>query len=94
MRAISLNEMSMGVVRENRVADALGIGILCMDYSHCDIYENTVVGTRADRSAQVNSSAGYAIVSHYYSVADVERNVLERNAREIGSFANGVVHVP
>ena len=94
LRGISLNEMSMGVVRENEVVDALGIGILCMDYSHCDIRGNVVRGTRPDDASQTKSRAGYAIVSHYYSVVEADGNALTGNARRLGTFVNSSIIVP
>ena len=91
LRGISLNEMSMGIVRDNVVEDALGIGILCMDYSMCEIRENRIVGTRADGESGVRSRAGYAIVSHYGSSADVDDNELVGNARTMRAFVNSEI---
>ena len=90
LRGISLNEMSMGVVEENTVHDALGIGILCMDYSMCEIERNRVSGTRADPE-RGKSSAGYAIVSHYFSAATLRDNELARNEGEVASFVNATI---
>jgi nitrous oxidase accessory protein NosD len=91
LRGISLNEMSMGLVQDNVVQDALGVGILCMDYSMCEIRDNRIVRTRADRESQVHSRAGYAIVSHYYSSADVEGNTLDGNAKTMRAFVNSEI---
>ncbi len=94
VRGISLNEMSMGLVEENDVTNALGIGILCMDYSHCEIRENRVSGTRADVVSQSKSRAGYAIVAHYNSFAELDRNELVGNARDVGSFVSSTISPP
>jgi Right handed beta helix region len=91
LRGISLNEMSMGLVSDNVVRNALGIGILCMDYSMCEIRENRIVGTRADRASQVRSRAGYAIVAHFGASADVKRNELDGNARTMRAFVNSEI---
>ena len=91
LRAISLNEMSMGVVAENDVRDALGIAILCMDYSHCEIERNRVSGTRSDVTSQSKSRAGYAVVSHYGSAAIVRDNQLAGNAADVGAFVNSTI---
>ena len=91
LRGISLNEMSMGLVQDNVVQDALGVGILCMDYSMCEIRDNRIVRTRADRESQVSSRAGYAIVSHYFSSADVEGNTLDGNAKTMRAFVNSEI---
>ena len=90
LRGISLNEMSMGSVRRNVVRDALGIGILCMDYSMCEIEQNRVSGTRRDPSGG-KSSAGFAIVAHYGSAATVEDNQLWRNGGGVAAFVNSTI---
>lgn len=79
LRGIAVTEMSMGEVSRNIVEDATGVGIFCGDYSHCDIVENSVVGTRPDGSG-VASRAGYDVVSHYYAWAELEDNQLDRGA--------------
>ena len=79
LRGIAVTEMSMGTVDRNVVEDAAGVGIFCGDYSHCEISENSVSGTRADGSG-VASRAGYGIVSHYYAIAELDHNQLDRGA--------------
>jgi nitrous oxidase accessory protein NosD len=79
MRGIAVTEMSMGSVDRNVVEDAAGVGIFCGDYSHCEISENSVSGTTGDGSG-VRSRAGYGIVAHYYAVAQVDDNQLDRGA--------------
>jgi nitrous oxidase accessory protein NosD len=79
MRGIAVTEMSMGSVDRNLVEDAAGVGIFCGDYSHCEISENSVSGTRADSSG-VSSRAGYGIVAHYHAVAELDDNQLDRGA--------------
>jgi nitrous oxidase accessory protein NosD len=79
MRAIAVTEMSTGSVDRNVVEDAAGVGIFCGDYSHCEISENSVSGTIADGSG-VRSRAGYGIVAHYYAVAALVDNQLDRGA--------------
>ena len=79
MRGIAITEMSMGDATRNVVEDAEGIAIFCGDYSHCDVVENAVVGTRADGSG-VRSRAGYGVVSHYYSWVELRENQLDRGA--------------
>lgn len=90
LRGISLNEMSMGVVAENTVHDALGIGILCMDYSMCEIERNRISGIRAD-PAEGRSSAGHAIVSHYWSAATIRANELRGNDGGVAAFVNATI---
>lgn len=90
LRAISLNEMSMGTVERNVVRDAVGIGILCMDYSMCEIEQNLITGTRADPEGG-KSSAGHAIVAHYGSAATIDANRLRRNSGGVAAFVNSTI---
>jgi hypothetical protein len=93
LRAISVTEMSMGMVERNRVRDALGIGIYCGDESECTIEDNHVSGTRADRASGDLALQGYGIESHYKSRAEISGNELVGNARSTGTFAGAeIVH--
>jgi parallel beta-helix repeat protein len=87
LRAISVTEMSMGMVEDNEVHDALGVGIFCNDSSECEIRRNTVVGTRADVASGDATRMGYGIEAHYNAVAEVEDN----SAGRIGAFSDGRV---
>jgi hypothetical protein len=80
LRGIAVTEMSMGKVDGNVVADALGIGIFCGDYSHCAIESNRVRGTRPDQVSGIPSRAGFGVVSHFGAVATVGDNTLDRGA--------------
>ncbi len=53
MRGISVTEMSMGMVMDNEVRDALGVGIWCNDRSMCSIEHNTVVDTAHAQNARL-----------------------------------------
>jgi hypothetical protein len=77
LRGIAVTEMSMGDIDDNLVEDALGIGIFCGDYSHCSIEDNHVTGMRADPSGNP-TRAGLGLVAHYWAVATVDGNTLER----------------
>jgi len=79
LRGIAVTEMSMGSVEHNTVEDATGVGIYCGDYSHCEISENSVTGTRVDESGNP-TRAGFGIVSHFGAVATLEDNQLDRGA--------------
>ena len=48
LRAITMTEMSMGKIEDNEVDGALGVGIFCGDYSHCEIEDNAVSDVRPD----------------------------------------------
>ena len=77
LRGIAVTEMSMGMVEHNVVQDALGIGIFCGDYSRCDISENSVTGTRRDPTGNP-TRAGHGIVAHYWAIAELDDNQLDR----------------
>lgn len=73
LRGIAVTEMSMGEVDENRISDAVGVAIFCGDYSHCEITDNSVEGTRPDPSGNPTRN-GFGILSYFGSVARVEGN--------------------
>ena len=79
LRGIAVTEMSMGSVERNVVEDSVGVGIYCGDYSHCEINENSVSGTRPDASGNP-TRAGFGILSHYGAVATLDDNQLDRGA--------------
>jgi nitrous oxidase accessory protein NosD len=89
LRAITMTEMSMGAIEDNEVRSARGVGIFCGDYSHCEIEDNHVIGTKPDADSDDPSREGYAIQSHFHAVATVDGNRLEDNARDLGGFAGG-----
>jgi hypothetical protein len=91
MRAINMNEMSMGMIAHNQVAGAVGVGIFCGDQSECMIERNHVAGTRADVASGDEAQMGYGIESHYKSTAELADNVLVGNARTTTALAAGVI---
>jgi parallel beta-helix repeat protein len=90
LRAITVTEMSMGMVEGNVVRNATGVGIFCGDYSECEIEGNTVLGTRVDEAGDL-TRRGYAIQADFGARATVGGNVLEANARTVGSFSGATV---
>ena len=48
LRAITMTEMSMGMIEDNEVDGALGVGIFCGDYSECEIEDNTISDVAPD----------------------------------------------
>lgn len=89
LRGIDVTEMSMGVVRGNRVTDALGVGIYCGDHSMCTIGKNTVSGTRPDLSSGDLSRLGFAVQIHWDSTAHVSGNRLQGNPHGLSLVAGG-----
>ena len=94
-QAITMTEMSMGMIAKNEVAGAVGAGIACVDQSMCMIEDNHVSGTRPDRSTPgLERQNGYGIVSDYKAEAELSDNELVGNARRVGVFAGAQVTAP
>jgi len=91
LRGITVTEMSMGVVEENTVDRALGVGIFCSDYSHCEIAENRVVGTRPDLESDNPTRMGVAIFTYYGAMAALRDNVLVDNPSDVVTLMNAEV---
>jgi hypothetical protein len=91
LRGITVTEMAMASVTDNDVEDVLGIGIYCGDYSMCDIHDNSIADVRSDPESSDTMRQGYAIVSHYWAHADVERNDIAGSPRRVGTFADARV---
>jgi hypothetical protein len=94
-QAITMTEMSMGMIAKNEVAGAVGAGIACVDQSMCMIEDNHVSGTKPDRSTPgLERQNGYGIVSDYKAEAELSDNELVGNARRVGVFAGAEVTEP
>lgn len=92
LRAIDMTEMSMGMIEGNQVIDTLGVGIFCGDHSECMIEKNSVVDTRPDAASEDLTRAGYGILSHYGSIAELSENEIS-GSRGPAAFAEGrLVH--
>jgi hypothetical protein len=91
LRGIAMTEMSMGTIEGNIVRDALGVAVFCGDWSHCEIEDNAIVGTRPDRESGARSRMGYAIQASYHAHAELEGNALVGNPRATGTFNYAVI---
>ncbi len=74
MRGIAVTEMSMGKVTGNDVENALGIGVYCGDYSHCEIADNWIRTIRPDLASGDRLRHGLAVLSHFYAKARIDDN--------------------
>lgn len=74
VRGIVVTEMSMGKVSRNAVEEAVGVGIYCGDYSHCEIRRNSLRGIRPDLESDDRLAHGLAILSHFHAQARVSDN--------------------
>lgn len=86
LRALGLTEMSMVMVEDNDVQDALGVGIYCGDYSECMLHDNVVGGTRPDIASGDRTRMGFGLVAHSGAKAEIEDNELSRNASPARAF--------
>jgi Right handed beta helix region len=94
-QAITMTEMSMGMIEQNEVAGAVGAGIACVDQSECMIAGNRISGTRGDPSTpDLARQSGYGIISDYKAEAELSENELVGNARRVGVFAGAEVTAP
>jgi hypothetical protein len=89
LRAITVTEMSMGMVERNRVRDTLGVGVFCGDHSECDIVDNHVAGTRPDTGSGDLTRAGFGILAHYGAIAHVDGNVVTASPGGIAARVGG-----
>jgi hypothetical protein len=93
LQAITMTEMSMGMIEQNEVAGALGAGIVCDDQSECMVEGNRVSGTHADRSVADGLQQGYAIESNFKASAHLKDNELVGNAGGEAAFGGAeIVH--
>jgi hypothetical protein len=88
LRGITVTEMSMGSVSDNRVEDAIGVGIFCGDYSHCSVEQNRVSGTRPDPGSDDGGRAGIGIYAYFGAIAELDENELVGNARATAAFSD------
>jgi hypothetical protein len=89
-RGILLGEMSMDMAHGNEVQGALGIGIICMDHSVCEIEHNTVAGTRVDGN-QDQTRRGVAIQAYYYADATVKHNTVIASPGGVKAFVGSTI---
>ena len=91
LRAISMDEMSMGGIERNSVTHANGVGIYCNDHSICMVDKNRVTGTRSDAATGDRTRAGYGLEVSFGAEAEVGRNDLARNPARVGDFLGSLV---
>jgi nitrous oxidase accessory protein NosD len=91
LRAITMTEMSMGTIEDNEVADALGVGIFCGDYSICQIDENSVSNVTPDRVSGDHTRQGVAIQAHFGAEAALRDNEVARSPGGIAAFVDATI---
>ena len=91
LRAITMTEMSMGKIEDNEVDGAIGVGIFCGDYSHCEIEDNAVANVRPDRDSGDRSRNGVAIQAHYGAEAELEDNEIVASPGGISAVSDATI---
>jgi hypothetical protein len=91
MHGIAMTEMSMGMISQNEVRSALGVGIYCNDRSMCMVERNTVVDTKSDSAGGNQSRRGFGILASFGSEADLRGNELAANPVPMGSVTNSQI---
>jgi hypothetical protein len=91
LRAITMTEMSMGKIEDNEVDGAIGVGIFCGDYSHCEIEDNAVANVRPDRDSGDRSRNGVAIQAHFGAEAELEDNEIVGSPGGIDTYSDATI---
>ncbi len=91
LRAITMTEMSMGKIEDNEVAGALGVGIFCGDYSHCEIEDNAVSDIDPDHESGDRTRLGVAIQAHFGAEADLDGNEIRRSPGGVAAFVDATI---
>jgi hypothetical protein len=91
LRAITMTEMSMGTIENNEVAGALGVGIFCGDYSHCEIEDNSVSDVEPDHDSGDLTRLGVAIQAHFGAEAELDGNEISRSPGGIAAFVDATI---
>jgi hypothetical protein len=81
----------MGTIEDNVVDGALGIGIFCGDYSHCEVEDNVVRDVRPDRASSDAGRQGVAIESHFGAETEVSGNEVTGTPIHVAAFSEATV---
>ncbi|MDQ3067947.1 MAG: right-handed parallel beta-helix repeat-containing protein, partial [Actinomycetota bacterium] len=90
LRAITMTEMSMGSIENNEVAGAIGIGIFCGDFSHCEIEDNAVSDITRDASGD-HMRQGVAIQAHFGAEVELHGNEIARSPGGVAAFVDATI---
>jgi hypothetical protein len=92
LRAITMTEMSMGMIEDNEIDGALGVGIFCGDFSECEIEHNAVSDVTPDLESDDLTRLGVAIQSHRGAEVELKGNTITRSPGGIAAFVDATVH--
>lgn len=92
LRAITMTEMSMGMIENNEIDGALGVGIFCGDYSECGIEGNAVSNVEPDLDSGDLTRLGVAIQAHRGADAELRDNTVSSSPGGIAAFVDATIH--
>jgi hypothetical protein len=92
LRAITMTEMSMGMIENNEIDGALGVGIFCGDYSECEIEDNAVSNVEPDLDSGDLTRLGVAIQAHRGAEAELRDNTVSGSPGGIAAFVDATIH--
>ena len=87
LRAITITEMSDGVVHGNTIRDVAGAGLYCGDMSRCEFRDNVVEGV--DATPLGRSTEGWGLVVTYHAAASSSGDLLEGRAGPVFTSIGG-----
>ena len=89
LRAITITEMSDGIVSDNAIHDVAGAGLYCGDMSRCEFSSNTV--SRVAATPLGRSTEGWGLVVTYHAAASSSGDRLDGDAGSIFTSVGGHV---
>jgi nitrous oxidase accessory protein NosD len=92
LRAITMTEMSMGMIEDNEVDGALGVGIFCGDFSECEIEDNTISDVKPDVESDDQTRRGVAIQAHRGAEAELKDNDISGSPGGVAAFVEATIH--
>jgi hypothetical protein len=84
--------MSMGMIEDNEIDGALGVGIFCGDFSECEIEHNAVSDVTPDLESDDLTRLGVAIQSHRGAEVELKGNTITRSPGGIAAFVDATIH--
>jgi hypothetical protein len=81
----------MGSIEDNDVDGALGVGIFCGDFSHCEIEDNAVSDVEPDHESGDRTRLGVAIQAHYGAEAELQGNEIVRSPGGVAAYVDATI---
>ena len=82
----------MGMIEDNEVDGAVGVGIFCGDYSECEIEDNTISNVTPDAESDDETRRGVAIQAHRGAEAELKDNEISGSPGGVAAFVEATIH--